>query len=107
MAKLDTNVDGPVKERAEFEILPVNPNAPKHLNIDGHEIKFKRNGMAITDDIGLAREVDARVGTSGNKQYVVVPVQKREDPDHKRTFLVRLPDKLRENLRNARAEKEG
>lgn len=93
MAKLTTNVDGPVKERAEFEVLPVHRNSPTEIEIDGRVMRAGRSGAFKVSDYGLAKEIDARYGhdKGGDKSLLLVPVQKRQDPDHARTFRVTLP----------------
>lgn len=94
MSKLTTNTDTAIPERNEFEILGTHEGSPHQIEIDGRVMRAGRSGAFRVHDAGLAREIDARFGhePGAPKDLLVVPVAKRQERGHQRTFLVRLPE---------------
>lgn len=63
------------------------------VNIDGKDMGFsKKNGMFMTDDPGLAREIEARYGRKGEQspgETVTVPiVNAGREEGHRYSFTV-------------------
>lgn len=89
---VDSNASLP--ERQQFQIIKRKTNAPDEVTFGGKTIKLgKRSGAATVSDIGWAREFNAVHGAAitGNKNFLVIPTEKRSEPAQKRSFLVRLP----------------
>ena len=93
MSTLNTNASIP--ERQEFEVLQGTKNAPGGYIVDGKKLKFGRSGAFKLTDYGLAKELEARHGREGDHSLVIVPVEKRIEKGHPRTFLIRLPANYR------------
>lgn len=91
---LETNVPSSIPERAEFEVIKHTKNAPNTLIVDGKKLKFGKMGAMKIKDAGLARAIEETYGKGGNHQAMVIPVEKRIETGHPRTFLVRLPPNM-------------
>jgi len=106
MSKFITNADT-VKSRAQFEILPRDTHAPAVVEIDGRQMKWGSSGAFTTSDVSLAREIDARYGrdSDGLPSVMVVPVERRQEPGHQRTFAVRLPKNYKRKEQTNDAER--
>jgi len=77
----------------EYMTIKASVRPGESVNVDGKEMPFsQKNGMFMTKDPGLAREIEARYGRKGEvlpAETVTVPIYNAgREPGHRYSFTV-------------------
>ena len=86
--KFETN--STVPERRYWQVMKRSKKRFNGVKVDGKGYKFNKQDFFETDDPGVAHAIHDSSGQGGTGDVLVIPLEKRADPVHTRTFTVNV-----------------